>query len=555
MKALHIITGLGVGGAEQQLRLLLRHLPLACDVVTLTNPGAVAEGLRADGVRVTHLGMSGNRDVTALPRLTRLIRRGRYDLVHTHLYRACVYGRIAAKLAGVRATVATEHSLGEAEIEGRPLTPGTRALYLGTERLGSATVAVSATVAARLRDWGVPAERIHVVPNGIDAASFRYDPELRRSTRTQLGIPADAFVVGGVGRLVPGKRFDVLVRAVAALPDAWLLLAGEGPEGPALRTLATRLGAAHRIRFLGECEAGEGASPDDAPAGRTGDACAGESGVSPPAARTRAAGIRGSGIRMATSTVPGSRTPDRGAPYSHTGVAPGPAAADGIRTGAAPDSSAVRSRTPDRATPVAPGPAAADGIRTGAAPDSSAVRSLTPDRATPVAPGPAAADGTRTDAARCSGCSDAAASAPSRSAPRSGIPRATRPHPPSPRIPALLSAMDAFVSTSREEAFGLAVVEALAAGLPVLHSACPAIDDLPAGQSPGARRIGSDAGELTAALQQQRQQMRTEGVVRRFSPPPVVSHYDIARSSERLMEVYAHALASTTTPSTKGACQ
>ncbi|WP_374225129.1 glycosyltransferase [Streptomyces sp. ISL-98] len=115
--------------------------------------------------------------------------------------------------------------------------------------------------------------------------------------------------------------------------------------------------------------------------------------------------------------------------------------------------------------------------------------------------------------------------------------------------------MDAFVSASREEAFGLAVVEALAAGLPVLHSACPAIDDLPAGQSPGARRIGGDAGELTAALQQQRQQMRTEGDVRRFSPPPVVSHYDIARSSERLMEVYAHALASTTTPSTKGACQ
>ena len=47
MKALHVITGLGVGGAEQQLRLLLRHLPVRCDVVTLTNPGAVADGLRA----------------------------------------------------------------------------------------------------------------------------------------------------------------------------------------------------------------------------------------------------------------------------------------------------------------------------------------------------------------------------------------------------------------------------------------------------------------------------------------------------------------------------
>lgn len=128
MKVLHIITGLGVGGAEQQLRLMLRRLPANCEVVTLTNPGVVADGIRADGTPVTHLGMSGNRDLTAIPRLARLIRNGRYDLVHTHLYRACVYGRIAARMGGVRAVVATEHSLGEAVIEGRRLTRGIRAL-------------------------------------------------------------------------------------------------------------------------------------------------------------------------------------------------------------------------------------------------------------------------------------------------------------------------------------------------------------------------------------------------------------------------------------------
>ncbi|GHB04015.1 glycosyltransferase [Streptomyces chryseus] len=375
MRALHIITGLGIGGAEQQLRLLLRHLPVSCDVVTLTNPGPVADGLRADGVRVTHLGMGGNRDLKALPALTRLVRRGGYDLVHTHLYRACVYGRIAARLAGVGATVATEHSLGRAEIEGRPLTRGARALYLGTERLGSATVAVSATVAGRLRDWGVPAARIHVVPNGIDAARFRYDATRRAATRAHLGIPADAFVAGGVGRIVPGKRFDTLVRAVAALPGAWLLLAGDGPETDALRTLTARLGATDRIRFLGEC------------------------GTDPQGADPRGAG-----------------------------------------------------RTP---------------------------------------------------------------------------------------VPDLLSAMDVFVSTSREEAFGLAVVEALAAGLPVLHRTCPAIDDLPHDHAPGARRISGSVGELTAALRR-----RMEGGVRRLVPPPAVGHYDIARSSARLMDVYAHALAS-----------
>ncbi|MFD9715216.1 glycosyltransferase [Streptomyces sp. NPDC059076] len=376
MRVLHVITGLGAGGAEQQLRLLLRRLPVRCDVVTLTNPGAVAEGLRADGVHVTHLGMRGNRDVGALPRLTRLIRHGQYDLVHTHLYRACVYGRLAARLAGVRTTVATEHSLGTAEIEGRPLTRPTRALYLGSERIGSATVAVSETVARRLRDWGVPAGRIHVVPNGIDAAHFRYDPKARLTVRARLGIAPDTFVVGGVGRLVPGKRFDALVRAVAALPGVHLVLAGDGPERTALAALAARLGVTDRVRLLGEC--------------------AGDTGAHGALAEQRHA----------------------------------------------------------------------------------------------------------------------------------------------PTVPQLLSAVDVFVSASREEAFGLAVVEALAAGLPVLHGPCPAVDDLPAHQSPGALRCDGTPEQLTAALRRQ-----LAAGQRRQPPPAAVGHYDITRSGELLMEVYAGALA------------
>ncbi|MGB8944501.1 MAG: glycosyltransferase, partial [Streptomyces sp.] len=253
MRALHIITGLGVGGAEQQLRLLLRHLPVDCDVVTLTNPGPVAEGLTADGVRVIHLGMSGNRDLGAVPRLVKVIRGGGYDLVHTHLFRACLYGRIAARLAGTRTVVATEHSLGDSQMEGRPLTPGVRALYLTGERLGRATVAVSPSVAERLGRWGVPRQRIHVVPNGIDVERFRFDPRSRIAARRQLGLPDQAFVVGGVGRLAPGKHFDVLLHALAALPqDVRVLLVGGGPDEARLRATAAQLGVTDRVLFAGE---------------------------------------------------------------------------------------------------------------------------------------------------------------------------------------------------------------------------------------------------------------------------------------------------------------
>ncbi|MFJ1804834.1 MULTISPECIES: glycosyltransferase [unclassified Streptomyces] len=375
MKALHIITGLGVGGAEQQLRLLLRHLPVECEVVTLTNPGAVAEGLAEDGVRVVHLGMAGNRDLAALPRLVRIIRSGGYDLVHTHLYRACVYGRLAARLAGVRAVVATEHSLGDSQLEGRKLTSGVRALYLASERLGRTTVAVSPTVADRLRGWGVPAPRIEVVPNGIDLNRFRFDPDARRRTRRRLGLPDHAYVVGGIGRLTAGKRFDVLIHALARLPsDHWLLLVGGGPEENVLRRTAHEAGVADRVLFTGE-------------------------------------------------------------------------------------------------RPYVP-------------------------------------DGT-----------------------------------PGPDLPSLTAAMDVFVSPSPEETFGLAIVEALACGLPVLYASCPAIERLPC-RAPGARRVTGGTDALVRALTEARAQ----------APGPRVAaeaarHYDITRSAARLMDVYAATVSGPILPS------
>ncbi|MFJ3763772.1 glycosyltransferase [Streptomyces sp. NPDC090082] len=369
MRVLHVITGLGIGGAEQQLRLLLRHLPVGGEVVTLTNPGAVAAGIVADGTKVTHLGMTGNRDVGALPRLARIVRQGRYDLVHTHLYRACVYGRTAARLAGVRRVIATEHSLGETQIEGRPLSAATRALYLASERLGTSTVAVSPSVARRLADWGVPPQRIRVVPNGIETGRFAFDPRARRLTRGVLGIPEDAYVVGGVGRLTPGKRFDRLVRAVAAVPEARLLLVGEGEHRAELLRVARESGAGGRTLLFGACE--------DPPAGG----------------------------------------------------------------------------------------------------------------------------------------------------------------PLGPTMPELLAAMDVFVSTSPDETFGLAAVEALAAGLPVLYVACPAIEDLPPEAAPGARRIGASEPELVSALRGVR-----DARPDRLPPPEAARRYDIAHSARQLMSLYDHAV-------------
>ncbi|MER6073203.1 glycosyltransferase [Streptomyces sp. NPDC001817] len=374
MKALHVITGLGVGGAEQQLRLLLGHLPVRCDVVTLANPGPVADGLRSDGVRVAHLGMGGNRDLSALPRLAGLIRAGGYDLVHTHLYRACLYGRIAARLAGVRAVLATEHSLGETQIEGRRLTAGVRALYLAGERLGRTTIAVSPTVAERLRRWGVPGRRVRMIPNGIDAPRLRYDAVRREEARAFYGIPQDAYVVGGLGRLDRGKRFDLLVHALHQLPaDVRLLLVGGGCQEAALRRTAHDLGVADRVVLTGE-------------------------------------------------------------------------------------------------RPYLPAPR---------------------DRA--------------------------------------------------PALASLLSAMDVLAAPSAEESFGLAVLEALAAGLPVLYTTCPAVDDLPPDSAPCARRVGGG----TDAYVRELLRLRAAGPGER-AVPDAVRHYSIERTAGQLMDVYTAVLSGST---------
>ena len=99
MKVLHVITGLETGGAENQLAMLLRHTRHQADVLTLYNAGSVAEQIRADGTRVRDVGMTRNTQLGALLRLRSIIADGRYDVVHTHLYRAQIYARPAARLA------------------------------------------------------------------------------------------------------------------------------------------------------------------------------------------------------------------------------------------------------------------------------------------------------------------------------------------------------------------------------------------------------------------------------------------------------------------------
>jgi glycosyltransferase involved in cell wall biosynthesis len=254
MKVLHLITGLGVGGAELQLRSILQYTRHDAEVVTLYNPGPVADMIRADGGRVRSLGMTSNTQITALNELRRMIARGRYDVVHTHLYRSQIYGRPAAWLAGVPVIVSTEHSIGETHLERRKMTAGVRALYLATERMSDMTVAVSETVRERLITWGVPGRKVAVIPNGVDLTRVEFDLTARGKVRAEFGLAPSDYVIGVLGRLDPTKQFDLVIEAAAPLlgDGRKLLIVGKGDEREHLEEVARRCGVADRVIFAGE---------------------------------------------------------------------------------------------------------------------------------------------------------------------------------------------------------------------------------------------------------------------------------------------------------------
>jgi glycosyltransferase involved in cell wall biosynthesis len=253
MKVLHVITGLDAGGAELQLAMIMRRTRHESDVVTLYNPGPVADLIRSQGTSVRNLGMQRNTELPALLRLRKLIKDGQYDVVHTHLYRAQIYARPAARLAGTPVVLTTEHSIGETHIERRKMTRGVRALYLASELFSDATIAVSDIVKDRLVRWGVRANKITVIPNGVDTDELGFDAEARERVRAQFGIAPGTYVIGALGRLDPNKRVDLTMEAAAPMlgDRCKILVIGRGEDQERLEAAAKRLGVTEHVIFGG----------------------------------------------------------------------------------------------------------------------------------------------------------------------------------------------------------------------------------------------------------------------------------------------------------------
>ncbi len=221
---------------------------------------AEKRGVRIETLNDLHREIAPLRDLRTILRLSRLIRRERPTILHTHTAKAGAVGRIAALLAGGARPPVIVHTFHGHVLRGYfnpALTAAFRVLEQMLARVTTALVAVSPEVRDDLVALGVaPASKFVVVRLGIELDErVSGGEEEWRATRRLLGIPPDAFVVGWIGRMTAVKRTEDIARTLQALVrrgvDAYLCLVGDGPDRARLERRMHELGVAKRCLFVG----------------------------------------------------------------------------------------------------------------------------------------------------------------------------------------------------------------------------------------------------------------------------------------------------------------
>ena len=266
---LHLITRLSLGGsASNTIDSAAAAARAGYRTILATGPsdGEVDIGELADGTgcRVETIPSlvrkpSPMRDLAALVHTFRLIRTEGADIVHTHTSKAGFIGRLAAFLAGVPVVIHTPHGHIFYGYHGKTLTTFFMLLERFAAHLTDYLVFLTEGEAREHRAHRIGRPEGHrTIPSGVDLERLRASAPSRSSARRQLGWPSESRVVLGVGRLVPIKGFDLLIKALPEMakaePNTRMVLVGDGPERSSLEELAAKLSVRERLTFAGACE-------------------------------------------------------------------------------------------------------------------------------------------------------------------------------------------------------------------------------------------------------------------------------------------------------------
>ncbi|MBI1724525.1 MAG: glycosyltransferase family 4 protein [Candidatus Tectomicrobia bacterium] len=267
MRVLHIITRLDRGGsADNTLLSCIGQRRRGHEVVLAAGLGLTEESpmrpeAESEGVQLVRIpslirAVHPVKDAVALRACWRLIRGGRFDLVHTHTSKAGILGRLAARLAGGCRVVHTPHG----HVFYGYFGPWKTRLFIWAERLMARWTDAIVTLTDREAEEhlalgvGRPSQFVTIF-SGIPLPGPKARAGTGPSRRRALGLPAEGALVGSVGRLDPIKGHGLLIQAFALLgdrhPGARLILIGEGEKREEYQALARELGVAEGVRFMG----------------------------------------------------------------------------------------------------------------------------------------------------------------------------------------------------------------------------------------------------------------------------------------------------------------
>jgi glycosyltransferase involved in cell wall biosynthesis len=230
VRVVHVHRIGGIGGSERHLLTLL--------------PALAARGVDVSFVGLDMPGADPFYDEVAVPfervskpwQLRGALKRAKPDLVHTHLVHADVYSAVATRTP----IVSTKHN--PDPFRAGPWRLAERVLARRARRI----VAISEAVRRfSVENVGLPAERVKVIHYGLDALPEPW------GENPVLPIPDGAPLLLCVARLAPQKGVDTAIRALPSIPDATLLVLGEGPERTRLEELARELGVSDRVLMPG----------------------------------------------------------------------------------------------------------------------------------------------------------------------------------------------------------------------------------------------------------------------------------------------------------------
>jgi glycosyltransferase involved in cell wall biosynthesis len=229
MKIFHVMAGANAGGAETAyIEICIGQKQAGFDVYAICRKASRNEALRDAGIPVYELPFGGFFDFKTTSTLKKLISDIKPAVVVTWMNRA------AQKLPKPK----------NREFKWIPRLGGYYNLkyYKGADHF----VVNAPDIGRWMETQGVASEKISFIPNFADAPL-----DVTPTPRASLDTPDDAFLFLTLGRLHVNKAFDTLLSAMAHVPDAYLWIAGEGPERGALTTQCKALGLDDRVRFLG----------------------------------------------------------------------------------------------------------------------------------------------------------------------------------------------------------------------------------------------------------------------------------------------------------------